>query len=76
MMTALRCRQGRREAVAGELPTALSLVQHEQLVVATQHLRSVRAEFLDKLSEQQLRALADVWKAVGLAEAPDTGYGT
>jgi DNA-binding MarR family transcriptional regulator len=40
------------------------------------HLRSVRAEFLDKLSEQQLRALADAWKAVGLAEAPDTDYGT
>jgi DNA-binding MarR family transcriptional regulator len=40
------------------------------------HLRSVRAEFLDKLSEQQLRALAGVWKAVGLAEAPDTDYGS
>ncbi len=40
------------------------------------HLRSVRAEFLDKLSEKQLRQLADVWTAVGLAEAPDTTYGT
>jgi DNA-binding MarR family transcriptional regulator len=40
------------------------------------HLRSVRGEFLDKLSEQQLRELADVWTAVGLAEAPDTNYGT
>jgi len=40
------------------------------------HLRSVRAEFLDKLSEKQLRQLADVWTAVGLAEAPDTNYGT
>jgi DNA-binding MarR family transcriptional regulator len=40
------------------------------------HLRSVRAEFLDKLSETQLRQLAEVWTAVGLAEAPDTEYGT
>jgi DNA-binding MarR family transcriptional regulator len=40
------------------------------------HLRSVRAEFLDKLSAEQLRQLADVWTAVGLAEAPDTDYGT
>jgi DNA-binding MarR family transcriptional regulator len=40
------------------------------------HLRSVRAEFLDKLSEAQLRELAEVWTAVGLAEAPDTNYGT
>jgi DNA-binding MarR family transcriptional regulator len=40
------------------------------------HLRSVRAEFLDKLSEQQLQQLADVWTAVGLAEAPDTNYGS
>ena len=40
------------------------------------HLRSVRAEFLDKLSEEQLRRLAEVWTAVGLAEAPDTNYGT
>jgi DNA-binding MarR family transcriptional regulator len=40
------------------------------------HLRSVRAEFLDKLSEEQLRALGDVWTAVGLAEAPDTHYGS
>jgi DNA-binding MarR family transcriptional regulator len=39
------------------------------------HLRSVRAEFLDKLSDEQLRELADVWAAVGLAEAPDTTYG-
>jgi DNA-binding MarR family transcriptional regulator len=40
------------------------------------HLRSVRAEFLDKLNQEQLRQLADVWAAVGLAEAPDTDYGT
>jgi DNA-binding MarR family transcriptional regulator len=40
------------------------------------HLRSVRAEFLGKLDEKQLRQLADVWTAVGLAEAPDTDYGT
>ena len=40
------------------------------------HLRSVRAEFLDKLSKEQLRQLDDVWTAVGLAEAPDTKYGT
>jgi DNA-binding MarR family transcriptional regulator len=40
------------------------------------HLRSVRAEFLDKLSEEQLRLLAEAWTAVGLAEAPDTEYGT
>jgi DNA-binding MarR family transcriptional regulator len=40
------------------------------------HLRSVRAEFLDKLSKEQLRQLDDVWAAVGLAEAPDTKYGT
>jgi DNA-binding MarR family transcriptional regulator len=40
------------------------------------HLRSVRAEFLGKLSEKQLRQLADVWTAVGLAEQPDTDYGT
>jgi DNA-binding MarR family transcriptional regulator len=40
------------------------------------HLSSVRAEFLDKLSQEQLRQLADVWTAVGLAEAPDTNYGT
>jgi DNA-binding MarR family transcriptional regulator len=40
------------------------------------HLRSVRAEFLDKLSEEQLRRLAEVWTAVGLADAPDTSYGT
>jgi DNA-binding MarR family transcriptional regulator len=40
------------------------------------HLRSVRAEFLDKLSDEQLRELAEVWTAVGLAEAPDTNYGT
>jgi DNA-binding MarR family transcriptional regulator len=40
------------------------------------HLRNVRAEFLDKLSEEQLRRLGEVWTAVGLAEAPDTDYGT
>jgi DNA-binding MarR family transcriptional regulator len=40
------------------------------------HLRSVRAEFLDKLSEAQLRQLAEAWAAVGLAEEPDTDYGT
>jgi DNA-binding MarR family transcriptional regulator len=40
------------------------------------HLRSVRTEFLDKLSKEQLRQLDDVWTAVGLAEAPDTMYGT
>jgi DNA-binding MarR family transcriptional regulator len=40
------------------------------------HLRSVRAEFLDKLTDKQLRALADVWSAVGLADEPDTDYGT
>jgi DNA-binding MarR family transcriptional regulator len=40
------------------------------------HLRSVRAEFLDKLTEKQLRQLAEVWTAVGLAGAPDTNYGT
>jgi DNA-binding MarR family transcriptional regulator len=40
------------------------------------HLQSVRAEFLGKLSETQLRQLADVWTAVGLAESPDTDYGT
>jgi DNA-binding MarR family transcriptional regulator len=40
------------------------------------HLRGVRAEFLDKLSEKQLRQLADVWTAVGLAEAPDTNHGS
>jgi hypothetical protein len=28
-----------------------------------------------KLTEEQLRELADVWTAVGLAEAPDTSYG-
>jgi DNA-binding MarR family transcriptional regulator len=42
----------------------------------TSHLCSVRAEFLDKLSKEQLRQLADVWTAVGLADAPDTDYGT
>jgi DNA-binding MarR family transcriptional regulator len=40
------------------------------------HLRSVRVEFLDKLSEKQLQQLADVWTAVGFAEAPDTRYGS
>jgi DNA-binding MarR family transcriptional regulator len=40
------------------------------------HLRSVRAEFLDKLSNEQLRQLDEVWAAVGLAQAPDTDYGT
>ncbi|MEN3279817.1 MAG: hypothetical protein V7607_957 [Solirubrobacteraceae bacterium] len=40
------------------------------------HLRSVRAEFLDKLSREQLRQLAEVWTAVGLADARDTRYGT
>ena len=40
------------------------------------HLRSVRTEFLDKLSEDQLRQLAEVWAAVGLAAAPDTDFGT
>jgi DNA-binding MarR family transcriptional regulator len=40
------------------------------------HLRSVRAEFLDKLSDKQLHQLADVWTTVGLAEAPDTDYGS
>jgi DNA-binding MarR family transcriptional regulator len=40
------------------------------------HLRSVREEFLDKLSDTQLQQLVDVWTAVGLAEAPDTDYGT
>jgi DNA-binding MarR family transcriptional regulator len=40
------------------------------------HLRSVRTEFLDKLSQDQLRALGEVWTAVGLAAAPDTDYGT
>jgi DNA-binding MarR family transcriptional regulator len=40
------------------------------------HLRSVRAEFLGKLSEKQLRQLAEVWTAVGIAEAPDTDYGS
>jgi DNA-binding MarR family transcriptional regulator len=42
----------------------------------TSHLRGVRTEFLDKLSEKQLRQLADVWTAVGLAEAPDTNHGS
>jgi hypothetical protein len=32
-------------------------------------------ECLGKLTEEQLRELADVWTAVGLAEAPDTSYG-
>jgi DNA-binding MarR family transcriptional regulator len=40
------------------------------------HLRSVRAEFLDKLSQEQLWQLAEVWRTVGRAEAPDTDYGT
>jgi DNA-binding MarR family transcriptional regulator len=40
------------------------------------HLRSVRDDFLDKLSQEQLGQLAEVWTAVGLAEAPDTSYGT
>jgi DNA-binding MarR family transcriptional regulator len=40
------------------------------------HLRSVRAEFLDKLSKEQLGQLAEVWASVGLAQAPDTDYGT
>ena len=30
----------------------------------------------DKLSREQLRQLDDAWTAVGLAEAPDTKYGT
>jgi len=37
------------------------------------HLRSVRTEFLDKLSEDQLRQLAEVWAAVGLTGAPPDG---
>jgi DNA-binding MarR family transcriptional regulator len=40
------------------------------------HLRSVRAVFLDKLSDKQLQQLAEVWTAVAVAEAPDTAYGT
>jgi DNA-binding MarR family transcriptional regulator len=40
------------------------------------HLSSVRAEFLDKLSEEQQRQLAEAWTAVGLAVAPDTDYGS
>jgi DNA-binding MarR family transcriptional regulator len=40
------------------------------------HLRSVRAEFLDKLSKEQHRQLAEIWASVGLAQAPDTDYGT
>jgi DNA-binding MarR family transcriptional regulator len=40
------------------------------------HLRSVRKDFLGKLSDRQLRSLADVWSAVGLADAPDTDYGS
>jgi hypothetical protein len=38
--------------------------------------RGLVEEFLGKLSEEQLRGLADVWTAVRLAEAPDTSYGT
>ena len=37
-MDVLRRRQDRREAVAGQLPTALGLVQHKQLVIATRDL--------------------------------------
>jgi DNA-binding MarR family transcriptional regulator len=40
------------------------------------HLRSVRSEFLDKLSKEQQRQLAEAWTAVGLALAPDTDYGS
>jgi hypothetical protein len=40
-MDVLRRRQDRREAVAGELPTALTLVEHEQLVIATRDLGAV-----------------------------------
>jgi hypothetical protein len=37
-MDVLRCRQDRRKAVAGQLPTALGLMQHKQLVIATRDL--------------------------------------
>jgi hypothetical protein len=40
------------------------------------HLRSVHEDFLDKLSERQLGQLTEAWKAIGLAETPDTPYGT
>jgi DNA-binding MarR family transcriptional regulator len=40
------------------------------------HLRSVRHDFLDKLSDRQLEQLTEAWKAIGLADAPDTPYGT
>jgi len=36
----------------------------------------VREDFLDKLSDRQLRQLAEAWEAIGLAETPDTPYGT
>jgi DNA-binding MarR family transcriptional regulator len=40
------------------------------------HLRSVRKDFLDKLSDRQLGQLTEAWKAIGLAETPDTPYST
>jgi hypothetical protein len=36
----------------------------------------VRHDFLDKLSDRQLEQLTEAWKAIGLADAPDTPYGT
>jgi hypothetical protein len=40
------------------------------------HLRSVHEDFLDKLSDRQLEQLTETWKAIGLADTPDTPYGT
>jgi hypothetical protein len=40
------------------------------------HLRSVHEDFLDKLSDRQLQQLTEAWKAIGLADTPDTPYGT
>jgi DNA-binding MarR family transcriptional regulator len=40
------------------------------------HLRGVREDFLDKLSARQLAQLTEAWKAIGLADTPDTPYGT
>ncbi|MFI5755592.1 MarR family winged helix-turn-helix transcriptional regulator [Streptomyces sp. NPDC051569] len=37
----------------------------------TVHLASLRRQFLGKLSEEQLRTLAEIWRAVDLSESAD-----
>ncbi|MCM2390505.1 MarR family winged helix-turn-helix transcriptional regulator [Streptomyces albipurpureus] len=36
------------------------------------HLTGLRREFLDKLSEEQLTALSEIWQTVGFSETADT----